>query len=258
MSGDDEGAWTSAATSGAAASGRVHGSDINLRSGPQLREYRAAADLIAREGHSEVLDWGCGYGHMTRLLGARGLRVTSIDWDPDVDGVVSRHLPGTEDIEAQATSDPVKLPYPAASFDAVLSMGVLEHVHDPLASLEEIHRILKPGGKIYCYKLPNRRSYIEWIARRLSRRNPDLYYHGKLANDKLYAPAEAMSLFTSAGLEVESVRYANMLPLTLTGTVAEVLTPAIWLVNRALARIPVLKSLATNVQVFASAPAVRD
>ena len=52
-------------------------------------------------------------------------------------------------------------------FDAVLSCGVLEHVEDPDASLDEIRRVLQPGGTFYVYKLPNRASYLEAIARRL-------------------------------------------------------------------------------------------
>lgn len=254
----DATSWTSQAASGASGSRRVHGSDINLRSAPQLAEYRAAADLIARDAHTDVLDWGCGYGHMTRLLRERGMTVASIDWDPDVEGVVTRSLPGANDIEAQATSDPVHLPYATGAFDAVLSMGVLEHVHDPGRSLEEVHRVLKPGGTIYCFKLPNARSYLEWIARRLARRNPDFYFHGKLENDRLYSVQKARRLFETAGLEVYAARRANMLPLTITNPVATRLSPVIWEANVALSRVPVLNQLATNVQVFARTPNERD
>jgi SAM-dependent methyltransferase len=43
-----------------------------------------------------------------------------------------------------------KLPFKEASFDGVLSIAVLEHVKDPDRCAEEIARVLKPGGSLYC------------------------------------------------------------------------------------------------------------
>ena len=82
-----------------------------------------------------------------------------------------------------------KLPYADGSFPAVLSCGVLEHVADPDASLDEIRRILEPGGTFYVYKLPNRISYLEAIARRAG-----LYYHGVAEHDRLYDRRSAIEL----------------------------------------------------------------
>ena len=42
------------------------------------------------------------------------------------------------------------LPFLNNSFDAVLSLNVLEHVKDPFKCASEISRVLKPGGKLYC------------------------------------------------------------------------------------------------------------
>ena len=42
------------------------------------------------------------------------------------------------------------LPFQDESFDAVLSMAVLEHVNDPFLCAREIERVLKPGGELYC------------------------------------------------------------------------------------------------------------
>jgi SAM-dependent methyltransferase len=41
------------------------------------------------------------------------------------------------------------LPFRDASFDAIFSLDVLEHVNDPFTSASEIIRILKPGGVLY-------------------------------------------------------------------------------------------------------------
>lgn len=45
-------------------------------------------------------------------------------------------------------SNITNMPVPDASFDAVLCTEVLEHVPDPVAALEEFHRVLKPGGSL--------------------------------------------------------------------------------------------------------------
>jgi SAM-dependent methyltransferase len=227
---------------------RVHGSDINLHSAPQMAEYRAAADRVARGGHRRVRDWGCGRGQMTDLLRARGLQVDSMDFDPAANGLETRPLERYPGLEAVFTNDPVKLPYADDTFDAVLSMGVLEHVGDPESSLDEIARVVKPGGLLYVYKLPNRASYLEAIARRTGG-----YFHGQLPDDRLYDLPDARALLERHGYQVLELRYANMLPLTLPGRAATKLAPAIWGANRALAAVPGLNRAATNVELVARA-----
>lgn len=228
---------------------RVHGSAINLDSAPQMLEYRAAADRIARAGHVEVLDWGCGFGQLSALLRDRGVRVTAIDHDPAAPGTEVRPLARFPAIEATYTADPVRLPFPDARFDAVLSMGVLEHVARPEDSLDELRRVLRPAGLVYCHKLPNRFSYLEAIARRTGQ-----YYHGQLEHDTLWTVRSARAAFERHGFEVLEIRRANMLPLTLPGRVATALAPAIFGAGRALGRVPGLNALATNVELVARAP----
>jgi len=42
------------------------------------------------------------------------------------------------------------LPFPDDTFDAVLSIAVLEHVNDPFLCARELIRVLKPGGRLMC------------------------------------------------------------------------------------------------------------
>ncbi len=233
---------------------RSRGYDVNIRSAPQMREYEHIADRLAADRPGRILDWGCGAGQVTSLLRARGLDVTAYDWRPGVPEPVVRSLDHYPDVQAHISSEPVKLPFEDRSFDAVLSCGVLEHVHDPDGSLEELKRVLVPGGTFYVYKLPNRTSYLAAIARVANRLGMPLYYHGQEPNDRVYDEREARALLERHGYRMRELGLANMLPLTLPGPVARRLTPVIWWLNRALERVPALRRLATNVELVASAP----
>jgi SAM-dependent methyltransferase len=210
-----------------------------------MREYREIVRRIRADAPSRILDWGCGYGQVTDLLWRAGLAVTAFDYRPDSpEGLWP--LPRYSHLKAHVSHDPRRLPFADGSFDAVLSCGVLEHVEDPDASLEEIRRVLVPGGTFYVYKLPNRTSYLEAIARRLG-----LYYHGAMEHDRVYDRRSAMALLTRHGFSVQEIRLMNMLPLTITGRVAARAASVIWAFNRALSAIPGLNRLATNVELVA-------
>lgn len=224
---------------------RARGLDVNLQSGAQQREYVAIADRIAGDRPGHVLDWGCGWGQVSALMLDRGLEVTSFDWSegaPEAQVALERF----PEITAFRSSQPVALPYDDSSFDAVLSCGVLEHVHDPGGSLEELKRVMRPGATFYVYKLPNRSSYLEAVARVLG-----AYYHGKLPNDEIYTVRSARALLERHGYRVGEARTANMLPLTVGG---QALAGPIWGANRVLSRVPLLNLLATNVELVATAP----
>jgi ubiquinone/menaquinone biosynthesis C-methylase UbiE len=220
------------------------GFEAHLHAETQTREYRAIVQRIASDAPARVLDWGCGYGQVSDLLRRAGLDVTSFEYrGPEAPNaeVPLRLYP---DIRAYISSEPVALPYPNASFDAVLSCGVLEHTGNQEANLDEMARILKPGGRFYVYKLPNRFSYLEWIARRLG-----LHYHGSEAGDMLFTVAQTRDMFVRHGYEVEEIRRANMLPLTV-GAVQRI-APLWWALNRVLSQVPGLNRLATNVELIA-------
>jgi SAM-dependent methyltransferase len=220
------------------------GHDVNLRSGPQMREYEAIADRIASDRPGKVLDWGCGYGQMTALLLRRGVEASAFNYAPDTNGL--QRLDRYPQIEALLSSHPYELPYADGEFDAVLSCGVLEHVEFPEASLSELRRVMRAKGRLYVYKLPNRRSYLEWIARRAG-----LYYHGMYPHDRIYDQGGAEALLRDAGFEVMESRMANVLPLSVTGVWAWRMAGPIWELNRALGRLPVVNRLATNIEIVA-------
>lgn len=216
-----------------------------------MREYHEMVARISADAPSCILDWGCGLGQVSALLLDAGVNVSSFDYrgDDSPDAVVP--MPLFPQVRAYVSSDPRGLPYEDSSFAAVLSCGVLEHVLDPEASLDELARILRPGGTLYVYKLPNRFSYLEKIAKRIG-----LYYHGAEPHELLYTPASARALLERHGFAIRELRLANMLPLTLDIPVAQRprVASAVWSANRALARVPGLNRAATNVELVAVSP----
>ena len=207
-----------------------------------MLQYRMIARRIAAEQHGPVLDWGTGFGQVASLLKDEGVDVTPFEYRTDLEPGV-RPLERYPDLMAHSSPDPVELPFGDASFDAVLSCGVLEHVQDPDGSLEEIRRVLRPGGTFYLYNLPNRWAYTERIAKLLR-----LYYHGKLPHDRVYTLRTARRLLERHGFEVRELRRAHMLPLVLGGP-----GRLIWGMSSALERIPGLNVVATTIEGVAVA-----
>jgi SAM-dependent methyltransferase len=220
--------------------------NVHLNAGLQAREYAAIADRIAADAPGQVLDWGCGFGQMADLLDRRGVPVTLYDYRP-TEPPGRRPLLHHPRLLADVGDDPVRLPYEDDRFDAVLSCGVLEHVSDPDASLDELRRVLRPGGRLYVYKLPNRFSYLEAIAKRMG-----LYYHGSLPDDRLYTLESARSLLERHSYSVRYLQLSNLLPLTLAASPN--LTETLWRLNRRLGGLPGVSKFATNIELIAEAP----
>lgn len=126
----------------------------------------------------QILDWGCGKGHVTLLLRELGVEPVSCDLVSEKDdSSFGQATPLIEQfgIKVVPLKDDVELPFPDASFDAVISMGVLEHVKDDAGSLCEIHRVLRPNGLFFCFFLP---SALSWTQRTV--RLQGNYYHDRL------------------------------------------------------------------------------
>jgi 2-polyprenyl-3-methyl-5-hydroxy-6-metoxy-1,4-benzoquinol methylase len=226
---------------------RARSHDVNIRSGPQMCEYVHIADRIAAERVGPVLDWGCGWGQVSQLLLERGVQTESFDYR-DGEQLRQTELEQFPQVKAWISGDPVALPFADGHFAAVLSCGVLEHVQYPEASLHELRRVLRPGGRLFVYKLPNRFSYLELAGRALG-----LYYHGKLPYDRVYDRTRAVDLLQRCGFRVDAFRRTNLLPLTLPGDFAARHAQTIWRLNRRLASVPLANLAATNLELDATA-----
>lgn len=92
-----------------------------------------------------VLDLGCGPGYFTRAMHARGAHVVGTDLD-------ERSLRADPSAVRRATtfvSDGGRLALRSSSVDGVFCSNVLEHTPKPAAILDEVQRVLRPGGWAY-------------------------------------------------------------------------------------------------------------
>lgn len=97
----------------------------------------------------QVLEIGLGEGAESEQLIRRGARWSGLDLTQEsVDRVRTRlelrQLPHVDLRRGSA----VALPWPDDSFDMVFSHGVLHHIPDIRAAQAEIHRVLRPGGRL--------------------------------------------------------------------------------------------------------------
>lgn len=103
-----------------------------------------------------VLDVGCGTGYLGLGLAVAG-RVDELHLVDLSPGMLERATVNarslgvhSEVVRASAAS----LPYPDATFDAVVSRGVLHHLHDVPTALREWRRVVRPGGPVLALSEP--------------------------------------------------------------------------------------------------------
>ncbi|MGA5196493.1 class I SAM-dependent methyltransferase [Streptomyces exfoliatus] len=115
-----------------------------------LRQARMLADALGPVGPGRpaatVLDVGCGDGSAgaiaARVLG--GHRVVGIDWSQDALRRAAPRL--SQVVRGELTGS--GLPFASDSADAVLFSEVVEHLVDPDSALDELRRVLRPGGHL--------------------------------------------------------------------------------------------------------------
>jgi SAM-dependent methyltransferase len=111
-------------------------------------------DRLGLRAGDRLLDLGCGFGRHAFEALRRGARVVACDMAvPEL--VETREVFGAMQdggesppgmLAATVNGDATRLPFADASFDRIIASEVMEHVPDDLAALDELTRVLRPGG----------------------------------------------------------------------------------------------------------------
>lgn len=122
---------------------------------------RTGLDAESLRGKT-VLDGGCGMGRYLRIA-AEGGPAMLVGLDLSAAVLAARDLTAGLPAVAIVRGDLLRPPFPAASFDHIYSIGVLDHTPDPRAAFLELARLLKPGGRIAVWIYRRERPAVERI-----------------------------------------------------------------------------------------------
>jgi len=169
------------------------------------REIRIV-DMVTPYVRGRVLDWGCHHGHAACLLRMRLGDAVDLYGCDVFNEDAYRPFYQYSGLAYRRLTHAYRLEYDNAFFDVVLSNGVLEHVPHECESLQEIGRIIKPGGFFVITALPNRYSYTEAAARLRG-----------MGHERLYSVSALTRTLSKHGFRVIRSRYFFAMPTMLLG-----------------------------------------
>jgi SAM-dependent methyltransferase len=133
---------------------------LDSHTGLPLTEDRLARCMRGRLSDiagKRVLEAGSGAGRFTEILLKHGAIVDSFDFSNAVEANAANN--GASDRLTLAQADIRKPPFPAASYDVVVCLGVIQHTPDPEETMRSLWRMVKPGGALvidhYRWKIRN-------------------------------------------------------------------------------------------------------
>ena len=147
-------------------------------------------------GGENVLDVGCGTGNLTRKILERlndAGRVTAVDVS---DHMVELAREKNRDSRASfLVADVTDLPLEDAGLDRVICFSMWPHVSEPEAALNELNRVLKPGGKLHVWHIDSKETINHVHANA-----------GEAVHNDVLVPAEELAeVVRGAGFDVRTV-----------------------------------------------------
>lgn len=178
---------------------------------------------------SRILDFGCGRGTITALISTMDFKVEGVDI-PIHDNHTIKF--GSTVFEKNKQSkiwkvleeefgvrysfyDGRRIPAPENKFDAIVAHAVMEHIPDKilLDILEEINRVLVPGGLFFIFRSPREHALCETLASFLN-----ITHHEKLIKER-----EFVALLNRANFDVLRMDRTDLFPSFLPGKMQNLL-----------------------------------
>lgn len=159
-------------------------------------ELENGLDKLSSPNLGDVLEIGCGSAKSLKLLSGKLSSYTGVDIS----------LAQIEEARACCNSygnevrfkvgDVKNLSFPANRFDSVLSMGCIHHIDDPSSVLQEIYRVLKPGGYVLLYEPSNHNIFIRFLRFLFKKIHPDFH-----SDEVAFYREEVVTLLKETGFE---------------------------------------------------------
>jgi ubiquinone/menaquinone biosynthesis C-methylase UbiE len=123
--------------------------------GPNARDL--VVRLVAEAEPARLLEVGCGAGELAERLAAEvGCEVVAVDLSPEMVALAC-----ARGVDAQV-ADVEELPFADGEFDCVVAAWMLYHVPDLERGLDEVARVLRPGGRFVAVTLGGRHLAELW------------------------------------------------------------------------------------------------
>ena len=160
---------------------------------------------------------------MTTPLVERGHRVVASDLAAGMAREAARRMTSLGAVPAVAVADATALPFADESFAAVVSTGVLEYIRDLHLVMQEISRVLEPGGVVVCtMSLPRR------LERAVVRRTATLRGRSTGVEQYIHRRASFDRIIDDAGFVIETRRCCSFAPFPI-----DVVWPSgVWWIDR--------------------------
>jgi len=191
--------------------------------GRDMAWRRRAIELAAAPPGGRLLDVATGTGDMALLSLAHdpSIRVTGVDFTPQMLKVGRAKENGLESQVGWTNGDGLRLPFPDETFDAAVSGFMMRNVTDVAAAMGEQRRVVQTGGRVVCLEMtypvtPGWRTLYRWFFDRVMpvlpgflTGQPDAYRYLPASLAHFVSAEELKGIMESVGLR--GVGYQRMM-----------------------------------------------